>query len=99
MKQLKRRTVSEVWMILQDPKKLARLMVIQEVSQRDLATAVGWASHSYLGRLLRGEVKSLDTRKAVAIAHYLGVGTDDLFLAKSDTDSVRHGQQHSGRAA
>lgn len=74
-------------MILKDRKKLAKIMAIQEVSQRDIAHAAGWSSHSYLGRLLRGEVNTLDTDAAVRIAHALGVGTDDLFMSRSSSGS------------
>lgn len=80
-------------MVLTDRKKLAKLMVIQEVSQRELATAAGWKSHSYLGRLLRGEVNTLDVEPAVRIAMYLGVGTDDLFMSRTST-----GFAHSARS-
>ena len=76
-------------MQLLDRKKLAKLMVIQGVSQRELARAAGWRSHSYLGRLLRGQANTLELEPAVRIANYLGVGTDDLFLTKMSTDS-RH---------
>lgn len=72
-------------MVLTDRKKLAKLMVIQDVSQRELAKAAGWKSHSYLGRLLRGEVNTLDLEPAVRIAMYLGIGTDDLFVARSSS--------------
>lgn len=74
-------------MVLTDRKKLAKLMAIQDVSQREVAAAAGWKSHSYLGRLLRGEVDTLDIDAAVRIAHFLGVGTDDLFMARSSSDS------------
>jgi transcriptional regulator with XRE-family HTH domain len=74
-------------MQLKDRRKLARLMVIQEVSHRQLATAAGWKSHSYLGRLLRGDVKTLDTDAAVRIAHHLGVPVDDLFLTRVTTNT------------
>lgn len=77
----------EVWMQLIDRKRLAKLMAIQEVSQRNVAAAAGWTSHSYLGRLLRGEVSTLEPEAAVRIAHFLGVGTDDLFMARSSSDS------------
>lgn len=82
-------------MIVQDHRKLAKLLVIQGVSHRQLADAVGWESHSYVSRLVRGEVKTLKPEKAVAIAHYLGVGVDDLFLAKSDRIPGRHGQDRA----
>lgn len=86
----------EIWMQLQDRKKLAKLMVIQGVSQRELAKAAGWRSHSYLGRLLRGQVNTLELEPAVRIAAHLGVGTDDLFLTRTSSDSRRN---INGRAA
>lgn len=79
-------------MLLRDRKKLARLMVVQEVSQRELATAAGWKSHSYLGRLLRGEVRTLGTDPALRIAHKLMVPVDDLFLIRVDSIAVPRGQ-------
>jgi transcriptional regulator with XRE-family HTH domain len=82
-------------MVLTDRKKLAKLMVIQGVSQRDLAKAAGWRSHSYLGRLLRGEVATLDLEPAVRIAMHLGVGTDDLFMSRASTDGGRIVTQRS----
>lgn len=69
-------------MELQDRKKLAKLMVIQDVSQRELARLAGWKTHSYLGRLLRGDAKTLNPEPALRIAKALGVGVDDLFLTK-----------------
>ena len=79
----------DMWMELIDPKKLRKLMVIQDVSQRELALAAGWSTHSYLGRLLRGEVETLNTDPALRMAHYLGVPSDDLFLTKVSTVSGR----------
>lgn len=73
---------SEVWMILRDRKRLATLMVIQQVTHRELAQAAGWKSHSYLGRLLRGEAQTLEPEPALRIAKFLGVGVDDLFLVR-----------------
>ena len=67
-------------MILRDRKKLATLMVINNLTQRALAKDIGWSSHSYLGRLLRGQVKTLEPGPALRIANRLGVGVDDLFL-------------------
>jgi transcriptional regulator with XRE-family HTH domain len=72
----------ELFMILKDRKQLASVMIVQGVSQRELAKAAGWKSHSYLGRLLRGEVRSLDGDAALRIAHRLGLPVDLLFLTK-----------------
>lgn len=69
-------------MQLRDRKRLATLMLIQEKSQREVANAAGWSSHSYLGRLIRGEVDTLEPEPALRIARYLGVGVDDLFMVR-----------------
>lgn len=73
-------------MELIDRKRLARLMAIQEVSPAQLAKAVGWNSRTSVTRLLSGEYKGIkDTDKCVRIAKYLGVGVDDLFMAKTSS--------------
>lgn len=70
-------------------KRLQKLMVIQGVSARTLADVAGWKSHSLLGRILRGEVKSIDADRAMKIAYHLGVGMDDLFMTRASTDRAR----------
>lgn len=67
--------------LVKDPKILSKLMTIEGVSQRELAAAAGWRSHSYLGRLLRGDARSLEAEPAQRIARRLGVDVDDLFRA------------------
>jgi len=86
-------------MVLTDRKRLAKLMLIQGVSQRELATAAGWKSHSYLGRLLRGDVTTLEIEPAVRIAMYLGVGTDDLFVSRSSSITAQNVQRRALVAA
>lgn len=76
-------------MILKDRKQLAKLMVIQGVSARQMAKVAGWKSHSYMNRLLAGQVRTLGTDPALRIAHHLGVGVDDLFLVRV-SDDVGH---------
>ncbi len=95
--QQKKLGIGGVWMILQDARKLAKLMVIQEVTQRELAHAAGWRAHSYLQRLLKGDAKNVEPEPAARIANYLGVGVDDLFLVKVDTSNGHLG--HSGKIA
>ena len=85
-----RAKLPELYMKVLDPKKIVKLMVIQEVTQRELAEAV-WgpkASHSYLGRILRGQIKSVKPDRAARIAEYLGVGMDDLFVPRLSTDAA-----------
>lgn len=91
MSRSQRTKLPEMFMKVLDPKKIQRLMVIQGVSQRELAEAA-WgpkASHSYLGRILRGDIKSVRPDPADRIAHYLGVSRDDLFVARLSTDSAQ----------
>lgn len=69
-------------MELRDRKMLQRLMIVQEVSNRTVAKAAGWRSHSYMNRLVNGEVKTLEPEPALRIAKFLGVGVEDLFLTQ-----------------
>lgn len=87
-------------MELIEPKKLAKLMVIQGISQRQLAEDIGWRSHTFIARLLKGEAKSLSPEPAIKIALRLQVGIDDLFLAKTsnDIEAIRNYRSRS-RAA
>jgi transcriptional regulator with XRE-family HTH domain len=86
-----------MWMILKDRKQLLKLMVIQGASQRDVAKAAGWKTHSYLGRLLRGDVNTLETDPALRIANFFGVGVDDLFVTRVSSDTAQGASK--GRAA
>lgn len=99
MRDINRGTIGEVWMELKDHKQLAKLMVIQGVSQRALAEAAGWKAHSYVARLVRGEAKNVEPQHAARIAHFFGVGVDDLFLVKVDRTSGRSGQIEKPRRA
>lgn len=83
-------------MRLIDRKRLARLIAIKGVSKRQVARAAGWKSHTYLLRLLSGEVTTCEVEHAVKIARFLEVGTDDLFMAKVSGST---GQPGKGRAA
>lgn len=89
-------SLGEVWMQVRDHKKLQRLAVIQDASHRDIAEAIGWKSHSYVGRIMRGEIRTIDPEAAVRWALFFKVAVDDLFLARS---SKNPGQREQGRAA
>lgn len=89
----------EVYMLLRDRKRLARLIEIQEVSKRSVATAAGWRSHTYLLRLLSGEARTVEPEHAVKIATYLGVGVEDLFVPKVTTTGGQIGKQRTRKAA
>lgn len=74
-------------MRVRDPKKIAKLMVIQDVTRRDLAEAAGWASHSYVNRILDGTVTTVTPDRAARIARFFKVGVDDLFMPRLSTDA------------
>lgn len=85
----------DLWMLIRDHKKLARLLVIQEISHRQLADALGWRSHSYIGRMCRGDVRSIDGDAALRIAALLKTPVDDLFAIKVSSHSGRIGQNEA----
>ena len=100
----------EVWMLLRDPKKLKTLMLLRDVKHRELAQAVGWmrwderegkwvGNHSMVGRLLKGDRRSVTTERAALIAEFFGVAIDDLFMIKVDSKTVRPVAQDGNRAA
>jgi transcriptional regulator with XRE-family HTH domain len=72
----------EVWMLVKDPQKLVVLMALAGLSVRRLALLAGWKSHSYLARVLRGEVNTMRVEPAARIAHALGVDVDEIFVSK-----------------
>jgi hypothetical protein len=73
---------------------LRALMVVHDVSQRRLATAAGYRSHAYMGRLLRGEVDTLEPEAALRIARFLQVDRSFLFAARPSIDDERPAQRH-----
>lgn len=98
MKHQQRNPIGEVVMQFIEPRRgrkggIERMlfqMELKEMSQRDLAAALGWKSHSYLGRLIRGEVRTVDPDTAVKIAVILGIGVDDLFTARASSAAVHN---------
>lgn len=65
--------------VLVAPRRLQQLMTRQGVTQRELAAHAGWRSHTYVGRLLRGDADTLTVDAANRIAAHLGVPVDSLF--------------------
>lgn len=89
----------EVYMVLIDRKRLAKLMAIQDVTQRELAAVAGWRSHGYVTGLLKGEYKTVKPEAAAKIAAYFGVGVDDLFITKVSSDAGQIAKQRKRRKA
>jgi len=81
-------------MRLRNLKALRTLMVVHDVSQRRLAHAAGYRSHAYMGRLLRGEVDTLEPEAALRIARFLQVDTGFLFAPRPSTDDAHHAHRH-----
>ncbi len=86
-------------MELRDRKMLQRLMIVQGVSNRGLAKVAGWKSHSYMNRLVSGQVKTLEPEPALRIAKFLGVGVEDLFLTQVSTNPARSEHGMSKKAS
>jgi transcriptional regulator with XRE-family HTH domain len=82
-------------MRLHNRKGLRTLMVVRDVSQRRLALAAGYRSHTYLGRLLRGEAESLEPGAAVRIARFLQVDLEFLFAPGLPHDDPQSAHRHS----
>lgn len=74
-------------------KRLRTLMEINEVSQRQLAIAAGYKSHAYMGRILRGEVKTMDGDAALRLAAFFKVAVDDLFLIRVSSHTEHYPQR------
>lgn len=66
----------------QGRKKLAKLLLINEVTQRDLAEHLGWKSHGMVGHLLAGRRTGVDPQAAVAMAEFFDVKVSDLFVTE-----------------
>lgn len=67
---------------LRDREILQQLLLIRSVSQRELAKAAGWSSHSYVGRLVRGQASAVAPAAAWRIAERLGVRLEELFVTR-----------------
>lgn len=76
-------------MVLKDRKMLGRLIALQDWSIRSLAKSSGFRSHSYLNRLVLGQVSTCSAERAVALCANLQVPLDSLFLTKMSSDQER----------
>lgn len=94
-----RKPLGELYMEVRDHKKFASVVLVQGISQRELAESAGWVSHTYLGRLLRGEAKTLSDEAALRIAHKLGMPVDMLFLTvvSEKTGQAVQTKSHAGK--
>lgn len=89
------RVDGDLWMEMRDPNRFARKLKSRNLSHRQVADALGWKSHSYVGRLARGEVKTMDPESALRIAKLLDEFVDDLFVICVSTPAGRNGQDEA----
>lgn len=82
-------------MQVKDLDLLLALITGKKVSRRKLSEYAGWRSHTYLQRILRGEITTLTTDRAYKIAHYLGVPVEVLFLPRVSSDAAQFEQESS----
>lgn len=80
-------------MELRDHTLLAELMETKKISARALARDAGWKSHSYMNRLISGEVKTLKAEPAARIAYRLEVPFTLLFMTRVSEDSGQSDQE------
>lgn len=92
MKVIRNEPIGELWMKIRSHKRLARLMVVQEVTHRQVAAAAGWRSHSIVGRMVRGEVATIEPERALRIANFLQTPVDDLFVTQVSSISAQVAQ-------
>lgn len=83
-------------MEIRNLKRLKTLMAIHGVSTRELSRIAGYKSHTHMARILRGDYKSLEPARALAIVAYFQVGTDDLFIVRASNQT--EGNERSNAA-
>lgn len=86
----------EVWMELKDKDKLKGYMLIQgNLTHRALAEGAGLGSHTYIGKLLRGKASTVTPGTAARISLFLGVGVDDLWIARTSREAQQAAEQYA----
>jgi transcriptional regulator with XRE-family HTH domain len=74
-------------MEVKDAEFLRRLVETKGLTARQLARQMGWASHSYLNRILRGEVRTMTPDAAVKLAYLLQVPVDLVFVHRVSSET------------
>lgn len=85
--------VTELYMLVNDADLLRRLLKTKKKTARQLSRQMGWRSHSYLNRILSGEVRTVTPDVAVKIAYLLEVPVDLIFVPRVSGDA----RQSDGR--
>lgn len=69
-------------MLVKEPDLLRRLVASKNMTARQLSRRMGWRSHSYMNRILSGQVRSVTPDAAVKIAYLLQVPVDLIFVPR-----------------
>lgn len=85
-------------MRLRDLRLLQALVESHRLTHRDLAKVAGYRSHTYAGRLLRGEAETVELTPAARIAAHFNVPLADLFMSAA-TDNPGRADQTTGATA
>lgn len=85
--------VTELYMLVNDADLLRRLLKTKGFTARQLSRQMGWKSHSYLNRVLSGDVRTVTPDVAVKIAYLLQVPVDLIFVPRVSGDT----RQNDGR--
>lgn len=72
----------ELYMLVKDADLLRRLIESKQLSAREIAKRMGWHSHSYMNRIVTGQVRSVTPDAAVKIAYLLQVPVDLIFVPR-----------------
>lgn len=86
-------TPLELYMIVKDAELIRRIMDShrpEKITARALAKNVGWKSHSYVNRILAGDVRSVTPEAAAKIAYLLGVPQDLLFEPRASANASQN---------
>lgn len=74
-------------MQVNDADLLRRLLKTKGFTARQLSRQMGWKSHSYLNRILGGDVRTVTPDVAVKIAYLLQVPVDLIFVPRVSGDT------------
>lgn len=83
----------ELLMFIKDAELIRRMMNThrpRKITARQMSRELGFASHSYMNRILNGEVRSVTPDTAMKIAFLLGCPVDVLFDAKASGNAGRN---------
>ena len=88
-------SVMELYMQVKDADLLRRLLESKQMTARQLSRDMGWKSHSYLNRILSGEIRTVKPEAAVKLAYLLQVPVDLIFVPRVSGDTRRSAMQRS----